>query len=90
MGSDNLNWDAGVKKYTRQKDLLTKNERIFGTPDSDAEEVAEYIEPARVQRPKPSKSKKSATLLVDEPSDEKEEESNGEEDKTEEVERTVS
>lgn len=95
LGSDSFDWVVGVKKYTRQKGLLTKNERIFGHPDLDTEDAADYVEPARVQKSKASKkaksTQKSAPLLVNESSDEEEEAPDEEEiERAEEAERSIS
>lgn len=60
LGSDSFDWDEGVKRYTRQKGLLTVDESIFGPPNSDTEEATNRVELVRVPKPKKSKSKKKA------------------------------
>lgn len=55
LGSDCFDWDIGVKRYTRQKSLLTVNEKICGPPDSDSEEFGSYAAPAKVRKWKASK-----------------------------------
>lgn len=30
-----VNWNVGVRRYSKQKGLLTNNEKISGLPDTD-------------------------------------------------------
>lgn len=51
-----VDWELGVRKYTKQNGLITKNERVGGVPDTDdesagAREQRRQLEEAIVRRP---------------------------------------